>query len=104
MRSWMPHTPKRHANSRRSSRSSSGSRPVTAPTASEPSALLTTHRRRLATAQVDIPSDYQDIVGSLVRKQVPKIQEAELLKLRENDAADKATAKELIVDGAAYKV
>jgi hypothetical protein len=54
--------------------------------------------------QVDIPSDYQDIVGSLVRKQVPKIQEAELLKLRENDAADKATAKELIVDGAAYKV
>ena len=67
-------------------------------------ALLTTHRLRLATAQVDIPSDYQDIVGSLVRKQVPKIQEAELLKLRENDAADKATAKELIVDGAAYKV
>ena len=63
-----------------------------------------THRRRLATAQVDIPSDYQDIVGSLVRKQVPKIQEAELLKLRENDAADKATAKELIVDGSAYKV
>ena len=55
-------------------------------------------------AQVDIPSDYQDIVGSLVRKQVPKIQEAELLKLRENDAADKATAKELIVDGSAYKV
>ena len=55
--------------------------------------------------QVDIPSDYQDIVGSLVRKQVPKIQEAELLKLRENDAADdKTTAKELIVDGAAYKV
>jgi len=54
--------------------------------------------------QVDIPSDYQDIVGSLVRKQVPKIQEAELLKLRENDAADdKTTAKELIVDGAAYK-
>ena len=35
---------------------------------------------------------------------MPKIQEAELLKLRENDAADKATAKELIVDGAAYKV
>jgi len=53
--------------------------------------------------QVDIPSDYQDIVGSLVRKQVPKVHEAELLKLRENDAADKATAKELIVDGAAYK-
>lgn len=40
-----------------------------------------------------------------MRKQVPKIQEAELLKLRENDAADdKTTAKELIVDGAAYKV
>ena len=35
---------------------------------------------------------------------MPKIQEAELLKLRENDAADKATAKELIVDGSAYKV
>ena len=36
---------------------------------------------------------------------MPKIQEAELLKLRENDAADdKTTAKELIVDGAAYKV
>jgi vacuolar protein sorting-associated protein 54 len=55
--------------------------------------------------QVDIPSDYQDIVSSLVRKQVPKIQEAELLKLREAEpTADKANvAKELIVDGAAYK-
>ena len=67
-----------------------------------PDSPPSTHNRRLA--QVDIPSDYQDIVGALVRKQVPKIQEAELLKLRENDAADKATAKELIVDGAAYKV
>ena len=37
--------------------------------------------------------------------QVPKIQEAELLKLREAEpTADKANvAKELIVDGAAYK-
>ena len=61
--------------------------------------------------QVDIAADYQDIVSSLVRKQVPRIQEAQLLKLREDDAstagapaaADKATAKELLIDGAGYK-
>ena len=60
--------------------------------------------RLCAPRQVDIATDYQDIVSSLVRKQVPKIQESELLRLRESEAADTATAKELIVDGAAYKV
>mmetsp|Transcript_10935 Transcript_10935/g.28218 ORF Transcript_10935/g.28218 Transcript_10935/m.28218 type:complete len:632 (-) Transcript_10935:126-2021(-) len=55
--------------------------------------------------QVDVAPEFQEIVNAFARNQVPQIQESELLRLREQEPLDTASAaKELVVDGSGFKV
>ena len=54
---------------------------------------------------MDVAPEFQEIVNAFARNQVPQINESELLRLREQEPLDTASAaKELVVDGSGFKV
>jgi len=56
-------------------------------------------------AAVEVPHEYQDIIGALTCNQVPKITESDLIQLREQKAGSSpGAAKEMILAGSGYKV
>lgn len=55
--------------------------------------------------QVDVAPEFQGIVDAFAHNQVPQINQAELLRLRDEEPLETASsAKELTVDGSGFKV